>query len=95
MSEQTYLVRTPEQDKEYALAIATYAIENLRTPVKEASYKTSDPEIQKYYPLMKPDTLNRWCKKVGKRKGIDGYRVKLSEIERLYHQAEQKKKNKK
>lgn len=40
-----YLVRTFEQDKKYAMIIVQYAIENMRTPVKETSYKISDPEI--------------------------------------------------
>jgi hypothetical protein len=76
---------TREQYADFALLAAKYAIEHMKTPVKEPSYKTTDPKIQEYFPGTCPRTLREWCKSIGKRKGADGhYRVKLSEIERSY-----------
>jgi hypothetical protein len=76
---------TPEQIKDYGVIVGQYVLDNAKSPVKEPSYKTSDPELQKFFPELNPKTLREWCRKQGKRKGVDGhYRVKLSEIERTY-----------
>jgi hypothetical protein len=84
-------VRNNEELKEFALTVARYAVEkaqkDARNPIKEPRYKLTDPTIQENFPLFKLRTLQKLCKekKIGK-KGPDGYRVTLSEIDRLYKQ---------
>jgi hypothetical protein len=86
MSETQYIVRTIEEDKEYAMFIVAYAMEKIKTPVKEPYYLLSAPEIQEKFPGICIRSLQDYCLNSGKKPGIGGYRIKLSEIEKLYNQ---------
>lgn len=81
-----FIVRTIEQDKEYALMIAQYTIEKYKEkqPTREPKYKIDNPQIYAEFPDLVKSTLYKWCKdgKIGK-KGADGqYYVTISQIEK-------------
>ena len=81
-----FIVRTKEQDKEFAKLIAQLTAEEIlkRIPKREPLYHLSAPEIKTAFPGLKHQTLQRWATsgKVGKM-GADGkYYVTLPEIEK-------------
>jgi hypothetical protein len=82
---------TPEQIKDYGVIVGQYVLDHAKSPVKEPRYKLDDPKIQELFPGLSVRTLQDWCLKAGKKKGIEGcYRVTLSEIDRMYSEKKSK-----
>lgn len=77
------IIRTAEQDLEFALQVHRLATDSPKKPIKEAYYALKNPKISEFFPDLSFDRLQKWCMKgqVGKM-GEDGkYYVTLSEIE--------------
>lgn len=78
------IIRTFEQDKEFALMVHQYAMSAPRKETREPIYCLTSPTVAEYFPDLKLSTLRRWAMdgKIGKM-GTDGkYYVTLSEIEK-------------
>lgn len=80
-----FIVRTLEEDKEFAMMVATFTIENYKPSSKkeEPKYCLSNEKIYEVFPDLKFTTLQKWCMagKVGKMGTDSKYYVTLKEIE--------------
>ncbi len=77
------IIRTAEQDLEFAMTVFRLGTQAPVKPIKEAYYAIKNPVIYEFFPDLKFTRLKSWCMKgeIGRMGDGKKYYVTLSEIE--------------